>query len=91
MALRYQHGKGVVDGIGGTVKRSVWRAHLAGEIITDATQFYEVATEKCKNIDIQFVQSKTIEEYQGMLDSHWEGISAHPDTKVTHTIRPLTP
>ena len=52
-----RQGKGVVDGIGGAVKRSVWRACLAGKIITDATQLCEVATEKCKNIDIQFVQS----------------------------------
>ena len=36
------HGKGAVDGIGGSVKRQVWSASKAGAYVTDAMTFSDV-------------------------------------------------
>jgi hypothetical protein len=44
------HGKRVVDGLGGTVKWSVWRAVKSGSQLKNAKQFYQVAKiKKIKN------------------------------------------
>ena len=39
------HGKGVVDGVGGTIKRLVWKAFIARKaaVVGDAESFYRVA------------------------------------------------
>ncbi|CAF3880707.1 unnamed protein product, partial [Didymodactylos carnosus] len=37
------HGKGVVDGIGGTVKRLVWSAIFAGGVCRSAEDFIKIA------------------------------------------------
>jgi hypothetical protein len=41
------HGKGVVDGIGGTVKRLVWNSVMTRKVsaVQDAMSFYRVACE----------------------------------------------
>ncbi|CAF4696188.1 unnamed protein product, partial [Rotaria sp. Silwood2] len=37
------HGKGVVDGLGGTIKRLVYRAILSGQQCSSAAQFVKIA------------------------------------------------
>ncbi len=56
------HGKGVVDGIGGSVKRVVWRQILAGKLITTAEEFAETAAKHCPHLKIKFISSTTINE-----------------------------
>ena len=52
------HGKAVVDGLGGTVKRSVWR-HIKSEKahITSAKEYSMVAQEQNPSIHIQYITS----------------------------------
>ena len=45
------HGKGVVDGLGGTVKRAVWRhVRSCRAHVTNASLFYDVAKERNQNV-----------------------------------------
>ena len=50
------HGKGVVDGIGGTVKRMVWNAVSTRKVhpVTDAKTFAEVAKSACNTINVVY-------------------------------------
>ena len=50
------HGKGVVDSIGGTLKRLVWFEILAGARVTSAKDFVDVCHRKTKTITVGFVQ-----------------------------------
>ena len=51
------HGKGVVDGIGGTVKRVVWSLVRSDQArITNAKEFADVAQLCCPNIHVSFFQ-----------------------------------
>ena len=61
------HGKGVVDGIGGTVKRLVWNAVMTRKVaaVQDALSFYKVA----KSLDIAVnVLLVTAKEINDMID-----------------------
>ena len=51
------HGKGVVDGIGGTVKRMVWNAVSTRKVctVTDAKTFAEVAKSVCNTINVVYI------------------------------------
>ena len=40
------HGNGVVDGIGGTVKRLVWSGILAGEVCRSAEDFVKIVKKR---------------------------------------------
>ena len=53
------HGKGVVDGIGRTVKRTVWR-HIKTDI-TSAQEYATLAKELCQNIIVQYIPRSGIE------------------------------
>ncbi|CAF1352818.1 unnamed protein product, partial [Didymodactylos carnosus] len=46
------HGKGVVDGLCGTVKRLVWSTALAGDNFKSAEDFVKLAQQKTKKIII---------------------------------------
>ena len=50
------HGKGVVDGIGGTVKRAIWR-HVKAERahVTNASEYSTLGTKVCPNILVKFI------------------------------------
>jgi len=62
------HGKGVVDGLGGTVKRSVWRHVRSGQShVTTPMSFHDVARQCNPSINISFISSATISENQIML------------------------
>jgi hypothetical protein len=63
------HGKGPVDGIGGTVKRTVWRRILQRRaIINRAEEFADVARKCCPNIRILFVKREESEKTKKCLD-----------------------
>ena len=84
------HGKGVVDGLGGTVKRSVWR-HVRSEQahITNPEEYAVVAKERNPNITIHFISKDTVDASKQSLDAHWEGVMAVPQTQQKHCFKPL--
>ncbi|CAF0764370.1 unnamed protein product [Rotaria sordida] len=50
------HGKGVVDGVGGTLKRLVWLEIMVGKRCSSAEDFVRICQEKTKTISAIFVR-----------------------------------
>jgi hypothetical protein len=84
------HGKGTVDGIGGTVKRSVMRAVRTGNQVKNAREFYHVAKIKNLNIDVHFITEAEIREMDEFTHTLWDGIITLPHTQSMHCIIPLS-
>ena len=79
------HGKGVVDGIGGTIKRAVWRRVKSESVhITSAEQYAVVAAECCPNIHVHFISKSDIQEVQPFLEARWKNVVAVPRTRQMH-------
>lgn len=79
------HGKGAVDGLGGSVKRSVWTAVKARKaIINNAEEFYDLARRLSPKISFIFVSQKQIEEGKTMLDDRWKGLKNIPAILSKH-------
>lgn len=79
------HGKGAVDGIGGTVKRSVWRHIKAGhQLVTTASEYADVAKARNPNIQIQFISNSEVEAREPELLKRWEGVLSIPKTQKLH-------
>ena len=85
------HGKGVVDGLGGTVKRAVWRHIRSGHAnVSNAEEYAAVAQERNPNIYIEFVSKSSIEDLSSFLDVKWEGVRAVPQTHKLHCFYPIS-
>ena len=80
------HGKGVVDGIGGSVKGSVHRKILAGRVVQTVKQVAEIAQDCHTNVIIQYVSADEIAEDKNMLDEQWKHIKTLPGTQKIHSI-----
>ncbi|XP_033625038.1 uncharacterized protein LOC117288334 [Asterias rubens] len=82
------HGKGVVDGLGGTVQRSVWRYVRSGkaEAVTPMS-FFQVAAERNPNVCIHFIPKTGIEQSKTMLETHWEKTVSVPNTQKIHSVK----
>lgn len=79
------HGKGAVDGIGGSVKRSVWIAVKSRKaIVNSALEFYDLARDLSKNIIFKFVAKEEVKEKIAMLDDEWEGLKNIPGIQSKH-------
>ena len=56
------HGKGVVDGTGGTVKHTVYSHVLANRVVIKSLkQFVEYANEILPKITVQYVENESME------------------------------
>lgn len=67
------HGKGPVDGIGGTVKRAVWRRILQNRaVVNNAIDFAQVAKESCPNIKIIFISKEEVKNCKDILEDSWQ-------------------
>ena len=77
------HGKGVVDGIGGTVKRAVWRHVRSGHAhVSNPEEYAAVAQQRNPNIYIEFVSESSIKDMYSY--AKWEGVKAVPQTHKMH-------
>ena len=58
------YGKGVVDGIGGTIRRLVWNAVQSRRAspVTDAKSFHEVATKLNSSVSVHLMEKKEIRD-----------------------------
>lgn len=81
------HGKGVVDGIGGTVKSAVWRRAKAGKTMRCAKDFADTAAEACPKIRIIYVPTEEIEENEENLNDHWEDLRSVRNTHRIHSVQ----
>lgn len=66
------HGKGAVDGVGGSIKRSVWR-EVQGRrsYVYSPYDFFKLADEKCKGIHLLYVPQSEVDSYKNHLDQRW--------------------
>ena len=83
------HGKGPVDGVGGTVKRAVLRRTLQGQsIVNNAAEFAEVAMTACPNVTVLYVPASEVAEVKLQLDVLWDNHvpTAIPQLRAHHYI-----
>ncbi|KAJ4440626.1 hypothetical protein ANN_08773 [Periplaneta americana] len=86
------HGKGAVNGIGGTVKRNVFDGVRAGRFDPiDAKSFSECARDVSGKTTILFISRNDIENKKKDLDILWNGIEKLPDIHKLHCIRAQQP
>ena len=86
------HGKGAVDGLGGTVKCSVWRfVKAGGNAPLDAMSYSEIAHQRNPNISIFFISSEDIEKKSDEMTEHWHQILPVPNTVKLHCIKTQGP
>lgn len=64
------HGKGAVDGVGGTVKRTVWSAVSTRKVqsVTSAKSFADAAQQFCQSTSITRITRKNTEEVSKKLN-----------------------
>ena len=83
------HGKGPVDGLGGSVKRSVWRHVKSGmSHIENAKEYATVAKERNPKIHIEYVAQAEIIDKKPSLDANWLNVCTVPGTQQLHCIVP---
>ena len=86
------HGKGVVDGLGGTVKRTVWRYVRAGAATaTTPKAFYEVAVARNPGVRIDYITKEEImiNSQKAKLVESWNETLAVPNTQKLHSVRTM--
>ena len=70
-----------MDGLGGTVKRAVWRHVRSGQVhITTAEKYAKIAEQLNPKIHVQFIAKGDIDQIKPQLDAKWEGVLAVPKT-----------
>lgn len=85
------HGRGAVDGVGGSVKRLVWKGVMANRcIVRNAKDFVHYATAVTKNINVILVDAQYIKSQSSLLDQRWDKVRAVPDTLKIHYVKSLS-
>jgi hypothetical protein len=81
------HGKGVVDGIGGTVKRLVWSGILAGEVCRSAEDFIKIAKKKTKKVILIEITKTNIDNSKTKLENIFKTAKPVPETLKMHSFK----
>ena len=83
------HGKGAVDGIGGTIKRSVWRQVKANSLPPHNTKSYaEIAKDRNPNITIVLVTSDEVKQTSEEKVSSWSRVLSVLNTQKVPCVKP---
>lgn len=86
------HGKGVIDGIGRTVKRFVWRAVSSRRVslVADVVSFAKVASELRKAVKVSFISSEELVRSAHLLDlsTCFQEAATIPGISKYHCIEP---
>ncbi|CAF0859590.1 unnamed protein product [Adineta ricciae] len=80
------HGKGVVDGIGGTTKRLVWSAILGGGVCRSAQDFINLAKQKTKKIILFEITRNDTDDSKKKLEKIFETAKTVPETLKMHSV-----
>ena len=84
------HGKGAVDGVGGTVKLTVWLAVLRNKVVVrDAEKFASVAKDLCNGINVIYVPAATTKESTSHFEEQWKDCNPLPQTLKVHFVKPV--
>ena len=83
------HRKGAVDGIGGTIKGSVWRQVKANSLSPhDPKSYAEIAKDRIPNITIILVISDEVKQISEEKVPSWSRVLAVPNTQKVHCVKP---
>lgn len=83
------HGKGVVDGIGGTVKRSVWRYVRSGKVQASTPKaFFDAAVARNPEITVNFITKESIHQSKEVLEAQWSDTTPVANTHKLHFVKP---
>lgn len=86
------HGKGVVDRIGGTVKRTVWRNIRAGKVFVSTPEEYaSIASALISNVHIKYISAEEISCNSEILNRYWEKILPVPSIHSVHCVKAISP
>jgi len=83
------HGKGVVDGIGGILKRLVWLEILSGYICSSAEDFVKICLQKTKPIFVILVKQAQFDVTKSLLENTFSKISNLPGIQKQHHVQAL--
>ncbi|CAF0830692.1 unnamed protein product [Adineta steineri] len=81
------HGKGVVDGIGGTGKRFVYKAVLSGQQCRSAADFVKIAQSKTSSINFFELEESLIEQSKTKMEPIFQSTRTVPETKKIHSVK----
>jgi hypothetical protein len=82
------HGKGAVDGVGGTVKRAVHNAIMTRRyLVKSAAEYAACAQELVTGVQILHTPGQEIERLRPALDDIWTGAISIPATHSVHCVR----
>ena len=84
--------KGAIDGIGGTVKHSVWRQVRAGgdtSLVLNATSYFNIAKERNQNLTIFYVSSNDVKTEANKMSTRWDAVLPVPHTHTLHFFKPI--
>ncbi|XP_063232470.1 uncharacterized protein LOC134536608 [Bacillus rossius redtenbacheri] len=85
------HGKGSVDGVGGTVKRTVWRLVKSRQCVVQcAEDFFDCARNALKGITILFTSAIKIISMYETVSSRWVNVDPVPRLQKLHSFQPVT-
>ena len=83
------HGIGVVDGVGGIMKRLVWQEIMAGKICSSAGDFVKICREKTKSISVILVRQAQLDVTKLMLENSFTKTSTFSGIQKQHYIKAL--
>ncbi|CAF3391449.1 unnamed protein product [Rotaria socialis] len=81
------HGKGVVDGIGGVVKRLVWSAILPGDVCRSVEDFIKLARKKTDKIIVTEINIDEIQKSKIKLENLFKTAKSVPETQKVHYVK----
>ncbi|CAF4752823.1 unnamed protein product [Rotaria sp. Silwood2] len=79
------HGKGVVDGIGGTVKRLVWSSILASGVCRSAEDFIKLPMKETNKIVLIEIKISDINTSKAKLESIFKAVKTVSETQKVHS------
>jgi hypothetical protein len=85
------HGKGVVDAIGGTVKRMVWQEIMAKKQCRSATDFVRIAKTKTNTIILDEISQTEIDAAKLKLQQLFAKTKSVKDTQKLHNVIAIRP
>ncbi|CAF4960704.1 unnamed protein product, partial [Rotaria socialis] len=81
------HGKGVVDGIVGVVKRLVWSAILAGDVCRSVEDFIKLARKKTDKIIVTEIKIDEIQKSKIKLENIFKTAKSVPEPQKMHYVK----
>lgn len=82
------HGKGAADGVGGSVKRQVWKGIKSNKFhVSNSLNFISNARAVTDKITLYHVSQDEILEKKPFLDGRWNNVLALPQTHSIHSVQ----